>query len=163
MCTCPVLCGQASQLHVVAFLALLLPSPPSHWQLGTTFVLFSYPRHFPPHPPTPPTNQRTQHNQQQSISDCSLNPLTRDHLASPVAVTNLKTMGLKMVMVIVSTSLSVLGRTQAIIMLICAAIITYFLARTVGCAGGGGGGGIKREGGVSRGWPYTGRGEAGRC
>jgi hypothetical protein len=67
----------------------------------------------------------------QSISDCTLNPLTRDHLASPVAITNLKTMGLKMVMVVVSTGLAVLGRTQVIVMLLCAAIITYFLLRTV--------------------------------
>jgi hypothetical protein len=48
-------------------------------------------------------------------------------------------MGLKMVMVIVSTGLTVLGRIQAVIMLICAVIITYFLLRTVSqCARGGG-------------------------
>jgi hypothetical protein len=68
---------------------------------------------------------------QQSISDCSLNPLTRDHLASPVALTNLKTMGLKMAMVVLSTGLGVLGRAQPVAMLVCAAIITYYLLTTV--------------------------------
>jgi hypothetical protein len=40
-------------------------------------------------------------------------------------------MGLKMAMVIISTSLTVLGRAQAVIMLICTVLITYFLLSTV--------------------------------
>lgn len=67
----------------------------------------------------------------QSVSDCDLNPLTRNHLASPVAVTGIKTMALKMVMVVVSTTCTELGKAQSVIMLICTAVITYYLLTTV--------------------------------
>eukprot|EP00882_Tetradesmus_deserticola_P022458 GHRQ01024368.1.p3 GENE.GHRQ01024368.1~~GHRQ01024368.1.p3 ORF type:complete len:102 (+),score=23.68 GHRQ01024368.1:59-364(+) len=63
---------------------------------------------------------------------CS-NPLSRNHLASPVAVTGMKTMGLKMAMVLISTVGGGLGNTQDVLMLICAAIIVYYMITTVRC------------------------------
>jgi hypothetical protein len=38
------------------------------------------------------------------VGDCDLNPLTRNVLATPAAVTNLTNLALKMVMVILSTA-----------------------------------------------------------
>ncbi|KAF8055488.1 tmcC [Scenedesmus sp. PABB004] len=66
-----------------------------------------------------------------SVSDCDLNPLTRSQLASPVALTGVKTMALKMAMVLVSTVAHELGHAQFVVMLACAGLITYVLLTTV--------------------------------
>jgi hypothetical protein len=68
------------------------------------------------------------------------NPLNRNHLASPVAIPGMKTMALKMAMVIISTVCTELGNAQSVLMLICTAFIVYYLITTVRvCVGGGGG------------------------
>lgn len=59
------------------------------------------------------------------------NPLNRNHLASPVAITGMKTMALKMAMVILSTVCSELGNAQSVLMLICVAFILYYMVTTV--------------------------------
>jgi hypothetical protein len=59
------------------------------------------------------------------------NPLNRNHLASPVAITGMKTMALKMAMVVISTVCSEMGNAQSVLMLICTSFILYFLVTTV--------------------------------
>jgi threonine/homoserine/homoserine lactone efflux protein len=67
----------------------------------------------------------------QTLTNCDLNPLTRDHLASPMPVTGLKVVILRILMVLVSTCLADIGRAQTVLMLICASYITYCLITTV--------------------------------
>jgi hypothetical protein len=48
-----------------------------------------------------------------------------------VAITGMKTMALKMAMVIISTVCTELGNAQSVLMLICTAFIVYYLITTV--------------------------------
>eukprot|EP00775_Hariotina_reticulata_P003514 gene3514-3784_t len=66
-----------------------------------------------------------------TLTDCDLNPLTRNHLASPMPVTGVKALVLRILMVLLSTCLAEIGRAQSVLMLICAVYITYCLITTV--------------------------------
>jgi len=66
----------------------------------------------------------------QNLSDCTLNPLTRNHLASPLPQTALKAIFLRIAMVLI-TCLLELGHTQPALTIICAVYITYCLLITV--------------------------------
>ena len=67
----------------------------------------------------------------QSIGDCDLNPMCRDHLASPTAVANFKMLALKFVLVICATCLDKYQSIQVIILLVCVATITYYMLTAV--------------------------------
>eukprot|EP00775_Hariotina_reticulata_P003511 gene3511-3781_t len=66
-----------------------------------------------------------------NLSDCTLNPLTRNHLASSLPQTALKAIMLRIAIVLISTCLSELGNVQSVLMLISAVYITYCLLITV--------------------------------
>ncbi|KIY98673.1 hypothetical protein MNEG_9288 [Monoraphidium neglectum] len=60
-----------------------------------------------------------------SVGDCDLNPLTRNMLATPAAITNLTTLALKMVMVVLSTAGGSNPKLQSVVMAVCSGYITY--------------------------------------
>eukprot|EP00877_Chromochloris_zofingiensis_P002525 jgi/Chrzof1/12273/Cz06g28080.t1 len=62
-----------------------------------------------------------------SVSYCDLNPMTRNYLASPVAVDSFKILCLRMLLVIVNSMMSELPRVQVIIMLLCVWFIMYYV------------------------------------
>ncbi|KAI8467685.1 MAG: hypothetical protein J3K34DRAFT_523567 [Monoraphidium minutum] len=63
-----------------------------------------------------------------SVGDCDLNPLTRNMLGTPAAVTNLVTLALKMVMVVLSTAAGGANpKLQSIVMALCSGYITYLM------------------------------------
>lgn len=66
------------------------------------------------------------------MSDCDLNPLTRNHMASPVAMVLLTTMGLRIGLVLVASIMSAMGgKTQSILMCIIVVGLLYYTIVTV--------------------------------
>jgi hypothetical protein len=67
----------------------------------------------------------------QNLSDCTLNPLTRNHLASSLPQTALKAILSRIAMVLIATYMSELGHVQPSLLIISAVYITYNLLVTV--------------------------------
>jgi hypothetical protein len=70
----------------------------------------------------------------QSLCDSDLNPLTRNQLATSLAVTGMKSVVARIAMVGLSTCLEELGKAQFVLMLICVFLVTYFLFKSVSAA-----------------------------
>lgn len=70
------------------------------------------------------------------MSECDLNPLTRNHLASPVAVASMYISLLKVGLVLVGAALSALGgQVQSVLMLILVVYIVYWMLTLVSTHG----------------------------
>eukprot|EP00775_Hariotina_reticulata_P009112 gene9112-9281_t len=66
-----------------------------------------------------------------SLCDSDLNPLTRNQLATSLAVTGMKSVVARIAIVGLSTCLNELGKAQSVLMLICVFLVTYFLFKSV--------------------------------
>jgi hypothetical protein len=68
----------------------------------------------------------------QSLGECELNLMSRDYLSTTAAACHFKTLALKMIIIILS-SLEGLGDIPFIVVLICAALITWMMITEVRC------------------------------
>lgn len=67
----------------------------------------------------------------QAMAECNGDLVTNNLTASPVAATALKTMLLKLVMIVVSTCLDEFPQPQAVLMFICPVLSTYLQLSSV--------------------------------
>lgn len=67
----------------------------------------------------------------QAVSECDLNPLARNYLASPVAIDSLKAVCVKMLLVVVSAALDSFAKAQAALMLIFTWFTSYYVCDSV--------------------------------
>ena len=87
----------------------------------------------PPPSHTLQTPNKTHTKNSKSMSDCDLNPMTRNILASPAPETNFKVLALKMAMVIMSACLAELVHVQPALLVACVSLIAWLVFSTVRC------------------------------